>query len=202
MTIGHVLGTPDLAVVGIAAHQETAAGAGRGPQGHEGEVMGGIVEKWTPRFAGDTEVNQLEGRVRGLEQQLAEARAENERLRRMRVNVVCSYCGEIICTDAEWSDKVPVHMANCAKNPVNVLLLENEQLSAPSFWVVERFEDGTARSLGYWTGHNSRDFTPNVVDAVQFVRKEDAQVMVAPWHWRDCDITDHKMIAARAAGGK
>ena len=57
-------------------------------------------------------------------------KAENERLRKP-VTVRCSYCGEIICTEAEWNAKVPDHMANCAKNPVNVLALENVRLKAP-----------------------------------------------------------------------
>jgi hypothetical protein len=63
-----------------------------------------------------------------------------------------------------------------------------------TFWVVERFEDGNARSLGYWTGHNSRDFTPNIIDAMQFCRKEDALLAKAPWHWKDCDATEHKWL--------
>jgi hypothetical protein len=63
-----------------------------------------------------------------------------------------------------------------------------------TFWVVERFEDGNARSLGYWTGHNSRDFTPNIIDAMQFIRKEDALLAKSPWHWKDCEATEHKWL--------
>ena len=71
--------------------------------------------------------------------------------------------------------------------------------AAAKFWVVERFEDGNGRSLGYWTGHNSRDFTPNIIDAMQFVRRDDALLAKSPWHWRDCEATEHKFIGVRAA---
>ena len=58
-----------------------------------------------------------------------------------------------------------------------------------TFWVVEQFEDGNGRSLGYWTGHNSRDFTPNILDAIQFCRKDDALIAKSSWHWKDCEVT-------------
>ena len=67
----------------------------------------------------------------------------------------------------------------------------------PTFWVVEQFEDGNGRSLGYWTGHNSRDFTPNIIDAIQFCRKDDALIAKSSWHWTDCEVTEHKWIASR-----
>ena len=64
-------------------------------------------------------------------------KAENERLRKP-VTVRCSYCGEIICTEAEWNDKVPDHMVSCPKNPARIfalenacLLAENKRLKAP-----------------------------------------------------------------------
>ena len=71
-----------------------------------------------------------------------------------------------------------------------------EKAQAQTVWVVERFEDGNGKSLGYWTGHNSRDFTPNIIDAMQFVRRDDALLAKSPWHWRDCEATEHSYILA------
>lgn len=73
------------------------------------------------------------------------------------------------------------------------------RVSEQVFYVVERFEDGNAKSLGYWTGHNSRDFTPNLIDAMQFCRRDDALLAKSPWHWRDCEVTEHAWLVARAA---
>ena len=76
--------------------------------------------------------------------------------------------------------------------------VEKAAEAAYTFWVVERFEDGNGRSLGYWTGHNSRDFTPNIIDAMQFVRRDDAMLAKSPWHWHDCEATEHKIVTAAA----
>ena len=84
----------------------------------------------------------LTERITRLEQQLTEARAEIERLRKP-VTVRCSYCGEIICTEAEWNDKVPDHMVSCPKNPARIfalenacLLAENKRLKAAISWAL------------------------------------------------------------------
>ena len=87
---------------------------------------------------------------------------------------------------------------HACKREAEIISTHFPPLSERTFWVVERFEDGNAKSLGYWTGHNSRDFTPNIIDAMQFCRKDDAMLAKSPWHWRDCEATEHTWITARA----
>ena len=117
------------------------------------------------------EERELAERIAELEQQLTEARAEIERLNKMRthcencggdyvatglevgcpcllkaenerlrkpVTVRCSYCGEIICTEAEWNDKVPDHMVSCPKNPARIFALENVRQLAEARAAIER----------------------------------------------------------------
>lgn len=58
-----------------------------------------------------------------------------------------------------------------------------------TFWVVERFENNT--SAGYWNGSHSRDFQPDINEAIQFCRRRDAMWVIAGWHWKDVQITEH-----------
>jgi len=67
--------------------------------------------------------------VEDLVAQFAEARDENDRLRKP-VTIRCSYCNEIICTEAEWDDKVPDHIISCPKNPARIFALDNARLLA------------------------------------------------------------------------
>jgi hypothetical protein len=63
-----------------------------------------------------------------------------------------------------------------------------------TFWVVERFDDG--KSAGYWNGSHSRDFQPDINEAIQFCRRRDAMWVIAGWHWKDVKITEHIMLDA------
>jgi len=42
--------------------------------------------------------------------------------------VCCSYCGDSICKESEWTPKVAEHMATCAKSPALRLATENSEL--------------------------------------------------------------------------
>ena len=100
------------------------------------------------------EERELAERIAELEQQLTEARAEIERLRKP-VTIRCSYCNEIICTEAEWNDKVPDHMVSCPKNPARIFALENERLKAPmsdeeSILFEDVFENSGGNEASEW----------------------------------------------------
>ena len=61
-----------------------------------------------------------ERRIADLGNQLANQATE--------ITIRCSHCGEIICKEDEWGEKVPTHMEHCEKNPVTKLVVENAAL--------------------------------------------------------------------------
>ncbi len=43
-------------------------------------------------------------------------------------------------------------------------------------WLIERYVNGELR---YWCGHSIGDFRPSHMDAIRFVRQEDANIVLA-----------------------
>jgi hypothetical protein len=72
--------------------------------------------------------------------------------------------------------------------------LQARPAAPPTFWVVERFENG--KSAGYWDGGHSRSFQPDIEKAVHYCRREDAFWSTRGWHWDDIQLTEHAYIAS------
>ena len=69
-----------------------------------------------------------------------------------------------------------------------------------AFWVLERFVDG--KSQGYWNGGSSRSFIPNINEAIQFRRRQDAMPIWSSWHWTDVEVVEHVMVHAAHSHGR